>query len=75
MLKGRDAPMENDYLEPDEIARQLRVHPDTVRGWIRKKQLPAVRLGTVYRVKRSDLEKFLMERHTVGDDDQYSKEE
>lgn len=47
-----------------EVADELQVHIETVRGWIRDGQLPAIRFGqrTGNRIRRSDLDKFLEQR-------------
>lgn len=57
--------MEEEFLTVEEIAKRLKVKEFTIRDWIRKKELPAYKLGREYRVKVSDYEKFLQERHTT----------
>lgn len=55
--------MQNDiYLTVEEIAKQLRVSPDTVRRWIREGRLPAIDLVGQYRIRREDYERFLEQR-------------
>ncbi|HZS76904.1 MAG TPA: helix-turn-helix domain-containing protein [Ktedonobacteraceae bacterium] len=55
--------MQDDiYLTVEEIARQLKVSPDTVRRWIREGRLPAIDLIGQYRIKREDYERFLEQR-------------
>lgn len=49
--------MEN-YLTTKEISTILKVQEVTVRRWIQKRKLPAIRFGREYRIKRSDLEKY-----------------
>ncbi len=45
----------------EEIAQLLKVHPDTVRGWLRDGRLRGRNFGgrTGYRVRQSALEEFL----------------
>ncbi len=45
----------------EEVAARLGVHPETVRKWIKNKDLPAVNLGgrAGYRISRAALERFL----------------
>jgi len=43
-------------LTVDEAAEQLRVHPETIRRAIRRGDLPAVRVGSVYRVDGSAIQ-------------------
>jgi excisionase family DNA binding protein len=39
-----------------EVAAELRLDPRTVRGWCRKRRLPALRVGGQWRIPRSWLE-------------------
>jgi excisionase family DNA binding protein len=55
------------FLRPDEIARQLDVKEETVRNWIRRKLLPAYKLGNEWRVSPEDYQEFLRQRRTVGE--------
>ena len=53
------------WLTVREVADELRVDEETVRRWIRAKQMPAMSLGSRkggYRVRRSDLEQFIEKR-------------
>ncbi len=56
--------MPKQWLTVEEIAEELGVHPETVRIWIRERELPAVKLRRTYRVKREDYEEFLRRRYT-----------
>ncbi len=58
----------DEWLTLEEIAEALKVHIETVRGWVRSRKLHAVKLGRDYRVRRSDLEKFLQERSNTNED-------
>jgi excisionase family DNA binding protein len=55
-----------DTIDPPQVARELRVSPDTVLDWIRKGQLTASNIATGNRprwiIKRSDLDTFLKTR-------------
>lgn len=57
-----------EHLTVTDIAKELRVHPETVRKWIRSGELPATNIGPehrpVYRVTRQDFEAFLQRRRT-----------
>ncbi len=55
---------DTQWISVEDIADQLGLHPDTVRGWIRNKSLPAFKFGHVYRVKRIDYEEFVRSRST-----------
>ncbi len=61
----------DELLNVEKVAEELGVHVDTVRKWIREKQLRAIKLGRRggYRIRRSDLNEFLRKRETIEDDD------
>jgi excisionase family DNA binding protein len=59
--------MGTEWLTVEEIAQELKMHVDTVRGWIRDGKLKATRFGRDYRVRREDFDKFVEERTTPGD--------
>lgn len=44
---------------PQEVATYLRVHRDTVYGWIYEKRIPVKRAGRLIRIEVSALEEFL----------------
>ncbi len=47
------------FLTVEDVAERLRIHPQTVRGWIRTGRLSAVRAGRLLRVSPVALEHFL----------------
>jgi excisionase family DNA binding protein len=53
----------DELLTTEEIAKELKYHIETVRKWIREGKLKAMRINRKeYRVKRSELERFLAEK-------------
>jgi len=51
---------EDDYLTVAEIAARLKVNPQTVRNWITRDEIRAVRVGARrVRILRGDLDRFL----------------
>ncbi|GEM_PF-1955935 len=52
-------------LTPQEVSRYLQVGVRQVYRWIRRGELPAIRLGRSYRIEAVDLDRFLHERKTV----------
>ncbi|HXL36038.1 MAG TPA: helix-turn-helix domain-containing protein [Ktedonobacteraceae bacterium] len=64
--------MPEEWLTLDEIAEELRVSVETVRRWIRTKQLKALSIGRGYRIKRKDYEDFLRRRTIDIDEEENS---
>lgn len=55
------------YLNCQQVADRYNVKLITVWDWIRKKKLPAIKIGKEYRIRVSDLEQFEKARRTVGE--------
>ena len=53
------------YLNCQQVANRYNVKLITVWDWIRKKKLPAIKIGKEYRIRVSDLERFEDSRRTV----------
>ena len=62
----------DELLNVEQVADELSVHVETIRKWIREKQLNAVSLGRRggYRIRRSALEDFLRRRETMPNQDE-----
>ena len=59
--------MEDPFLTVPAIANELHVHEVTVRTWIRNGSLRAIRAGRTYRVRRSELDRYVSMRTEGGD--------
>jgi excisionase family DNA binding protein len=46
-------------MTPEEAARLLSVSPRTVKDWLRRGDLNGVKAGNLWRIRESDLERFL----------------
>ena len=57
----------DEWMNVEQVAGELGVHVETIRKWIREKQLNAVSLGRRggYRIRRSALEDFMRRRETM----------
>ncbi len=60
--------MSTPWLTVEAIAKELGLTEDTIRNYIRNKQLIAYRMGRDYRIKPEDYEKFLEKRRTDKDE-------
>jgi excisionase family DNA binding protein len=45
------------FLTPEEVADLLRISRRTVYNWLRSGQLPALRIGRIWRVRLEDIER------------------
>lgn len=50
---------EDPLLKPDEVARICRVNEGTVREWCRSGHLPAVKVVGSWRIRESEVKKFM----------------
>jgi len=53
-----------EWMTVEQVANELGVHPETIRGFIRDGELPALQLKRNYRIKRKDYEDFVRRRYT-----------
>jgi nitrogen PTS system EIIA component len=58
----RGISMDDDILTIEEVARYLRVSERTVYDWAQKGEIPSGKIGTVWRFKKSDIERWVNER-------------
>jgi excisionase family DNA binding protein len=54
----RSAPANDEFLTVGNVAEPLRVHPQTVRAWIARGDLRAIRIGRTVRVRRTDFQEM-----------------
>ena len=54
--------IEDDILTIEEVAKYLRVSDRTVYDWAQKGEIPAGKIGTVWRFKKSEVENWVNER-------------
>ena len=57
---------EDDILTIDEVAKYLRVSERTVYDWAQKGEIPSGKIGTVWRFKKTELEKWVNQRLSVN---------
>lgn len=51
--------MQDEFVTVEEVAKQLRVHEDTIRDWCRTGQLRATKVGKQWRIKPQDIAAFM----------------
>lgn len=49
----------DNYINLKEIASYLGVKPSTVRTWIKTKDLPAHRVGKLWKFKRTEIDEWI----------------
>lgn len=52
----------DEWLSVEEVAQILKMDEETVRRWIRNRQLKAYRFGRDLRIRREDFDEFVKER-------------
>jgi PTS system nitrogen regulatory IIA component len=58
--------IEDDILTIEEVAKYLRVSERTVYDWAQKGEIPSGKIGTVWRFKKSEIEKWVNDRLSTG---------
>jgi PTS system nitrogen regulatory IIA component len=57
--------IDDDILTIEEVARYLRVSERTVYDWAQKGEIPAGKIGTVWRFKKTEIEKWVNDRLAI----------
>lgn len=63
-IRKRFSLEEGDFLSTEDVARVLSVKDEVVRDLIRRRELPAIKIGKAYRICKDDLQIFLNARYT-----------
>lgn len=53
------SPEDNSLMTVDEVAEYLRLKPETIRSMARRGDLPGIKLGRVWRFRRSSISQIL----------------
>jgi excisionase family DNA binding protein len=51
---------EDPWLTVPQVSEELKLHPATVRSWVKTGRLAAVRAGRTWRVRRSEVDRALL---------------
>jgi excisionase family DNA binding protein len=51
---------EDPWLTVPQVSTELKIHPATVRAWVKSGRLAAVRVGRTWRVRRSEVDRALL---------------
>ena len=54
------SPDEDPWLTVLQVSEELKLHPATVRSWVKTGRLAAVRAGRTWRVRRSEVDRALL---------------
>jgi PTS system nitrogen regulatory IIA component len=52
--------MESDILTLEEVAKYLRVKPQTIYTWAQEKKIPAAKLGREWRFRKSIIDAWIL---------------
>jgi excisionase family DNA binding protein len=70
MSPNQQLQTEDEFLKPKQVAEELDLNIETIYRYIRSQQLRIVRLSArEYRIRRSELNRFLRERDTSTGND------
>ncbi len=58
--------MEDRWLSVEEIATYLGIKRDTVYRWINEKQMPAHRVGRLWKFKRDEVDEWVRNDRGLG---------
>jgi len=64
VIRKRFELREGIFLSTEEVSKILSIKEEVVRDLIRKRELPAVKIGKSYRITETDLQVFLNDRYT-----------
>jgi excisionase family DNA binding protein len=53
-------PEADPWLTVPQVSEELKLHPATVRSWVKTGRLAAVRAGRTWRVRRSEVDRALL---------------
>jgi excisionase family DNA binding protein len=62
------APEDDPWLTVPQVSEQLKLHPATVRAWVKSGRLAAARAGRTWRVRRSEVDRALLSDASPGYD-------
>ncbi len=58
--------LEDEILTIEEVAKYLRVSERTVYDWAQKGEIPSGKIGTVWRFKKVEIERWVNDRLSIG---------
>ncbi|UCG47510.1 MAG: helix-turn-helix domain-containing protein [Phycisphaerales bacterium] len=53
--------MDNDIMTLEEVAKYLRLKPQTIYAWAQKKKIPAAKLGKEWRFRKSLIDEWFVQ--------------
>jgi excisionase family DNA binding protein len=66
MMSVGNNPSEDSFLTVAEVAETLKLNQQTVRNWIDRGELAAVRVGRRVRIRRTDFDRLLEEGYSAS---------
>jgi len=60
--KGHEPSRDNEILTIEEVARYLRLTPQTIYKWAQERRIPAAKLGKEWRFRKSIIDRWLDEQ-------------
>lgn len=57
----------DNLLSVEDAAEKLGLHPETLRRWLRAKRIGGVRVGRKWKLRESDIQRFVAANATPAD--------
>ena len=67
MRNDSGPPPDHEILTLEEVARYLRLQPQTIYKWAQERRIPAAKLGKEWRFRRSVIDRWLDDQMFGGD--------
>jgi len=61
----KQIPFENQVFTPDEVAKILKMHAQTVRKWVREGKIKASKIGSDIRITGKSINEFISKNEIV----------
>lgn len=59
MEKAQDIQLQNSFYTVEEVAELLKVHPNSIRNFIREGRIKRIKFGQAVRIPKGEIEKLM----------------
>lgn len=65
--------LKDEFMTLDEVATLLRCHRTTIYRMVKQREIPAIKLGLIYRFRRDSIDKWLNGKEMAVNDNSQGK--